>query len=270
MEDPMKAKRHSLVSSAFGLLLCLILSVAAAQAKESLRLSCSAQINQTLGQKSLDAFTAHSGIPVELYVSTSGAAVYRLMNEFSDLAASVHPLYYRHRESGYVQVAFGNDPIAVIANESCGIADLSQDQLRAVFSKTVTNWKEVGGPDKPITVIVPGKGTAAYKNFDAMVMKRSEILYDFMSYQSTRVIEAVQKLAYAVSFIAQGAAAGQPGLKMLSINGLVPGSADYPYVQTFYFVTKGEPAGAAGKFIDFMQSEKGLALMKAKGVLPDK
>ena len=264
----MKPKRHLLLSSVMGLLLCLVLVVPAAQAKESLRLSCSAQINETLGQKTLDAFTAHSGIPVDLYVSTSGAAVYRLMNEFSDLAASVNSLYYRHKESGYVEIAFGNDPIAVIANESCGIGGLSKDQLRAIFNKTVTNWKDVGGPDKPITVIVPGKGTAAFKNFDNMVMERSEILYDFMSYQSTRVIEAVQKLPYAISFIAQGAASGHGDLKILSIDGLAPADGRYPYVQTFYFVTKGEPGGAAKKFIDFMQSEKGLALMKAKGVLP--
>ena len=264
----MKAKHLHFLATVTGLLLCLALMVPAAQAKSALRLSCSAQINDTLGQKALDTFTAQSGIPVELYVSTSGAAVYRLMNEFSDLAASVRPLYYRHKESGYVEIAFCNDPIAVIANSSCKVGNLTHDQLRGIFNKRITSWKEVGGPDKPITVIVPGKSTAAFKNFDALVMRRSEILYDFMSYKSTRVIEAVQKLPYAISFIAQGAVSGQTGLNRIEIDGVLPGNSDYPYMQTFYFVTKGEPAGAAKEFIDFIRSEKGIAMMKAKGVLP--
>ena len=264
----MEAKRHHLLATITGLLLCLVLLIPAAQAKQTLQLSCSAQINNTLGQKTLDAFTAQSGIPVDLYVSTSAAAVYRLMNEFSDLAASVRPLYYRHKESGYVETAFCNDPIAVITNASCKIGNLTEVQLRGIFSKTITNWQEVGGPDKPITVIVPGKGTAAFKNFDSMVMKRNEILYDFMSYQSTKVIEAVKQLPYAISFIAQGAAADQDGLQIVKINNISPRDDNYPYLQTFYFVTKGEPAGAAKKFIHFMRSEKGLALMKAKGVIP--
>ncbi|MBI9085779.1 MAG: substrate-binding domain-containing protein [Desulfobacterales bacterium] len=264
----MKAKRHHLLATITGLLLCLVLLVPAVQAKQTLQFSASAQINDTLGQKALNAFTAQSGIAVDLYVSTSEAAVYRLMNEFSDLAASVRPLYYRHKESGYVEIPFCNDPLAVITNTTCNIDNLTEAQLRGIFSKTITNWKAVGGPDKPITVIVPGKGTAAYKNFDSLAMKRSEILYDYMSYQSTRVIEAVQQLPYSISFIGQGATAAQDGLRIVKINDVAPRDASYPYMQTFYFVTKGNPAGAAKKFIDFIRSDKGLSLLKETGVMP--
>lgn len=264
----MKAKRYHLLATITGLLLCLVLLVPAAQAKETLQFSASAQINDTLGQKALDVFTAQSGIAVDLYVSTSEAAVYRLMNEFSDLAASVRPLYYRHKESGYVEIPFCHDPLAIIANRSCNIDNLTDAQLRGIFNKTITNWKAVGGPDRPITVIVPGKGTAAYKNFDALAMQRSEILYDYMSYQSTRVIEAVQQFPSAISFIGQGAIAGLDGLRVIKINNVAPRDAGYPYMQTFYFVTKGKPVGPAKKFIDFIRSEKGLALLRDKGVMP--
>jgi phosphate transport system substrate-binding protein len=59
-----------------------------ARSEEILRYSCSAQIYEAFGQERLDAFTKETGIKVDLFVSSSGSALYRLMNGFSDIARS--------------------------------------------------------------------------------------------------------------------------------------------------------------------------------------
>jgi len=56
--------------------------------------------------------------------------------------------------------------------------------------------------------------------------------------------------------------------KTLKIDGLAPTDKDYPYHQIFSFITKGEPSGPAKKFIDFAASEKGVMIMKEKGMFP--
>ena len=53
--------------------------------------------------------------------------------------------------------------------------DISESQLQEIFSGNITNWKEVGGPDKPIFVFVPGEDIGAYKNYTRQVMKLKEI-----------------------------------------------------------------------------------------------
>jgi len=238
-------------------------------AQETLRYSCSNQIYEAFDTERIDAFTQETGIKVELYTASSGSALYRLMNGFSDIASTARELYRRHQDYGYVQIPFCKDPLAVITHKECSVDDLSEEQLRKIFSREITNWKEVGGQDMPITVIVPGEDTAVNKNFRRQVMKNKEISYDFMTYRSTMAIDAIRYFPCgAISFISQGAVIKHAELKALKIDGISPVDPNYPYQQIFYFVTKGEPAGAAKKYIDFAFSDKGIAIIKQKGMVP--
>ena len=237
-------------------------------AQETLRYSCSAQLFDTFGMERLDAFTKETGIKVELNISSSAAAVYRLMNDFSDIAGAAERVRFRYKEFGYLEFPFCKDPLAVITNTRCPVEELTEKQIRDIFRGHLKNWKEVGGPDEPIIVIVPGETTAAYKNFSRIFMEENEIIYDFMSYRSTMVITAVKHFPWAISFIAHATIRDHENLKMMKIDGLSPKDQHYPYYQTFYYITKGEPVGAVKKFIDFTLSEKGRAIIKAKGMDP--
>ncbi len=264
----MKRRTTKWIAALTASLLAGVVFIAPAMAREALKYSCSAQIYEAFGQDRLDAFTKETGIEVELFVSSSGSALYRMMNGFSDLAGTTRGLYYRYKESGYVEIPFAKDPLAVIVNKKNPIEALSAEQLRDIFGKEITNWKAVGGPDAPIVVVTPGEETAAYKNFDRLAMDRKEIRYDFTSYKSTMAIKAVENFPHAVSFITQGTVVDNTAVKTLTIDGKGPKDADYPYFQTFYYITKGEPAGAVKAFIDFTRSDAGLSIMKQKGIVP--
>ncbi len=58
------------------------------------------------------------------------------------------------------QFIIGKDRIVVLLHKDNPIAKLSKDQLKAVFTGKVSNWKEVGGQDMPVLVIwgslIPG------------------------------------------------------------------------------------------------------------------
>lgn len=45
------------------------------------------------------------------------------------------------------------EPILILVNRTNPINNLSRQQIRDIFSGKITNWKEVGGNDQPITVI---------------------------------------------------------------------------------------------------------------------
>jgi len=239
-----------------------------ASSPNTLSYSRSAQVSEAFGKEALDTFTKESGIKVESHVSSSGSAVYRLMNGFSDIASTTRELYRRHRDYGYVQIPFCKDPIAILTNAQNPVGEITESQLQEIFSGDITNWKEVGGPDEPIIVVVPGEDTGAYKNFARQVMKRKEIAYDLMTYRSTMAIDVVEHFPWAISAIAQGAAVDNKAVKVLSIDGRLPRDSDYPYQQIFYFITKGKPTGPAKALIDFVLSEKGIEIIKKKGMVP--
>jgi len=239
-----------------------------AEVKERLRISCSAQIYEALGKEMMPEFSRVTGIEVDLYIGSSYMSVKRLINGSCDIASSAGTLSKKEKKKGCVATPFCKDPLAIFVNSKVDIDNISERQLQKIFSRHITNWKEIGGPDHPITVVVPGKSTAAYNNFSNLVMKRKRTSYDFMTYRSTFAIEAVKHFPYAISFISQGAALKHKDIKTLKIDGLSAKDKKYPYYQQFSYITIGKPAGNAKALLDFLSSEKGKAIMKKEGVCP--
>lgn len=237
-------------------------------AQEKLRFSCSAQVYEAFERECLQAFTKQTGIEVDLYIASSSSSVNRLMYGISDIASTARGLHYPLVESGYVETPFCRDPIAIIVNEKCPVNNISEEQLGEIFAGHYTHWRDVGGPDEPIIVVIPGKNTAAFDNFTSQVMKRKDIKYDFLSYKSTGVLDIVERFPFAISFAAQGAAAKHEGIKMLKINGLAPMAKGYPFYQEFSFVTKGKPSGYAKALVDFAFSHEAKELISKKGMVP--
>ncbi|MFU8768697.1 MAG: substrate-binding domain-containing protein [Desulfotignum sp.] len=242
---------------------------ASVTAGKALRYSSSAQVFEAFENSRLDTFTKDTGIAVDIFVASSQSCVYRLMQDMTDVASSARPLSQREKDFGLMATPFAKDPLAVITHQSTPVDALTTEQLQMLFSGNVTNWKEIGGPDLAVTLVVPGDQTGAHKNFRRQVMRHNDVHYDYMTYISTRVLEAIESLPPgAVSFISRGAQIIHPKVKVVQIDAKKPGDADYPFYQTFYIVTKGEPAGTIKIFVDFTKSDKGKALIRKRGMLP--
>jgi|GEM_PF-348770 len=236
-------------------------------AEERIRYSTSAQIHKAFNG-TLETFTTESGITFNTYVTSSSNAVYRIMNGLSDLASTTRDLNFDQKDMGYVQIIFCKDPLAVIVNPKNSVHDIFEEQLRDIFTGKITNWKEVGGHDHPIIVIVPGKNSGAYQAFNYEVVKGKNVKYDIMTKKATVVIDAVKNFPWSISFVSQGASMGSEGLQVIKINGLKPTHKCYPFYQTFSFITRGKPGGAVKAFIDFAFSDTGKELIKNRGMIP--
>ena len=243
--------------------------VPAVKAEEVVKYSCSNQVYAAFSKEHIESFTKASGVKVDVKTASSGSCLYNLGRGFCNIASTARKLYRRHESYGYKEFLFCKDPIAVIARKECGVDSLTEEQLQDIFAGGIINWKEVGGADLPVMIIVPGEDTAAHKNFRRQVMKHKDIAHDFMAYDSTMVIEAVKYFPCgSVSFISQGAAVRHKELITLKIDGLSPTDKDYPYFQEFYYVTKGEPTGNVKKFIDFTFSVEGKKIIEQYGMIP--
>jgi phosphate transport system substrate-binding protein len=237
-------------------------------AENVLRYSCSPQIYEAFGNERLEAFSNKTGVKVDLGLYASAVTIDRLMSGLSDLAATVQRITRMQKDSGLVETIFCKDPMAIIVSAECPVTNITDKQLQDVFGGKITNWKELGGPDKPIVVIVPNEQTAAYRNFHHDVMGGKEIISDIMTTKSTMVIDTTRRIPGSISFTSQGAARlVTRGLSKLKINGLSVDDKDYPYSQIFSFVTRGLPTGAAKQYIEFSLSQEGKDIMKKKGMV---
>jgi phosphate transport system substrate-binding protein len=266
----MKVKgRLKIIFVALALGAWLWLTVSNVTAQEVLRYSCSNQVYAAFSMECIKSFTKATGIKVDVKAASSDSCIYSLGSGFSDIASTARKLHRGHMLYGYREFPFCKDPIAVITRKECGVDSLTESQIQDIFAGEIANWKELGGADLPVTVIVPDKNTAAHKNFRRHVMKTKEIEHDFMAYYSTMVLEAVRYFPCgSVSFISQGATVNYPEIKTIRVSGLLPTDKNYPYHQIFYYVTKGDPTGDVKKFIDYTYSEEGAKIIRAHGMIP--
>ena len=265
-------KKTTIIRSALvGVLLMgsVIISVRAVNAQGLLKYNCSNQVYNAFEMDNLEAFTNATGIEVDVRTASSGSCIYGFMNGNSDIASIARKLYRRHQVFGYIQLPFARDPLTVIAHKRCGIKNVTSEQLQGIFSGEITNWQELGGSDLPITIIVPGKDSAANKNFRRQVMKHTEIKYDFMAFDSTMVIQAVKHFPCgSISFISHGAVLDHKEIVTIKVDGYKPTDKEYPYYQVFYYILRGEPTGIVKKFVDFTFSEQSAQIMRNNGMVP--
>jgi len=73
------------------------------------------------------------------------------------------------------QFAIGYDALAVIVNHKNTLRSLSLDQLRLIFTGKVTDWRDVGGEDSPITVYSRPEGSGTRQFFTRKVLNEAKL-----------------------------------------------------------------------------------------------
>jgi len=63
------------------------------------------------------------------------------------------------------------DGLIAIVHPANPLASISADDLARVFSGNITNWKQLGGPDRPISVLARDKASGTMSTFNALVLK---------------------------------------------------------------------------------------------------
>lgn len=230
--------------------------------------SCSSQITEAFQKELMDKFMAESGVKVAIKVFPSDVCLERLRNGFCNLAGSTLPITRKDMNTGLIDIPVCRDAIAVISNPTCGVDNLSLKQVRQVFSGFVTNWKEVGGADMPIILIIPAKETGAYQNFKTMAMGPFEIRNDLCSGKTFTALTGVTFIPGSVSFISHTIATRHPDIRVIRVDGMEPVDEDYPYLQTFRMVLKGEPDAMMKEVINYILSDKAREKIIQHGMKP--
>ena len=165
------------------------------------------------------------------------------------------------------------DGQTIIVHSSNTVDDLKVDQVRDIYLGKISNWKEVGGPDKKITVVTRENGSGSRGAFEELVMgKGNQIMAAALVQDSQGAVkQMVSSDASAIGYVSHGVV--DASVKGLKINGIAPGAETiknktYPIVRPFLFLTKGEPTGAVKGFIDWVVGPEGQALGAKAGLFP--
>jgi phosphate transport system substrate-binding protein len=170
-----------------------------------------------------------------------------------------------------VKHLLARDGIAIVTGPNNSITELTKAQVRDIFGGIVTNWKDIGGSNHEISVIVREEGSGTRTAFQDLVMAGVEIVNTAIQLPSNGAIKtAVAGDAYAIGFISMGYL--DTSIKALAIDGVAATEENakngtYPIVRPLYFLTKEQPTGLVKNFIDFCLSSEGQAVVAQEGYI---
>ena len=178
----MKKMQKFAPNIAFGLCVAA-LCCAPALAAETLRIGGGSAPMENIFKRIKEPFQQKTGIALELVDSGPVDAYAALLEGRLDVAsAGVGSLlqWQAMVEKAGVGVAtseklvwhiVGIDLITMYANKNVALrGDLTADQAKGIFTGRITNWKEVGGPDAPIVVVLGNKVQGLMKEFQEKIL----------------------------------------------------------------------------------------------------
>ena len=207
-----------------------------------------------------------------IYVQGGGSTtgIEAAMTHAANIGMSSRSLLPKEQTLSALMIA--KDAITIIVNPNNPIDDLSMDQVRSVFSGKVNNWKELGGPPRPIVLVNREEGSGTRESFQKAVMEKEEISLDSLVQNTNGAIrQVVSNDPNAIGYLSLGLVNDQ--VKALKISGVEPDlsnieSGRYALVRPFLFVLDGEPTGEVKAFLDFVLSPTAQKLLAKEGLVP--
>jgi phosphate transport system substrate-binding protein len=223
---------------------------------------------------------SHPEVNITVSESGSGNGAKSLVNGTCDAAAMsrfMKPQEFSAAvDKGVMPVAHvvAIDGIAIIVHPSNPMADLTVSQVRDVYSGKITNWSQVGGPDKKIVAISRDSNSGTFECFNNLVMQKEKIAGSTEYVGSNGAArQRVQSTPGAVGYVGLGFL--DRSVKALSIDKVYPDtgsvtSGRYPIARPLYLFTNGYPelGSHLHAFVTLHLSRKGQEIIESLGFVP--
>ncbi|GEM19877.1 hypothetical protein NONS58_12760 [Nitrosococcus oceani] len=166
------------------------------------------------------------------------------------------------------------DGIGLILHKSNAVNTLSNTQIIDIYIGKITHWKQVGGPDLPITVVNKAEGRSTLELFlHYFALKNSQIKAHVVVGDNQQGIKTVSGNPGAIGYVSIGTAEyeedrGTP-IKLLPMAGQ-PATVEavakggYPLSRPLNLVIKKTRSGLVKDFIAFAQSAEVKNLVEAQ------
>jgi phosphate transport system substrate-binding protein len=198
---------------------------------------------------------ARAGVKVDLVASDSWRGLCNVAEGRADIAAVSSPFDQavaeaEQRRPGVVPSAalHRNDlkpiEVAFVTHASNKVKKLSIAQIKDIFTGRITGWKQVGGADLPIRVVLPGKGDGMRAEVRRQLLDGAELARDAREEErAAQVKGTVSSEPRAIGWVSTDGP--HDGLNRLEITG-GPATVQLP----LFLVTAAEPTPEVRRVLD--------------------
>lgn len=232
----------------------------------------------------------HPEVQIAVTGGGSGTGIAALINGTVDMANASRRIKEEERVQAEangiepVEHVVAGDAIAIVVHPSNPVDGLTIPQLSAIFSGRITNWKEIGGEDRPIVLLSRESNSGTHVFFLEQVVRQGDaedttlfspdtLLMPSSEGISTEVRQNPNSIGYdGLGYVTQdqkvvavARADGEPYVPP-TIETVKDGS--YPIARGLYIYTAGEPQGTIRAYLDWILDLEGQAIVKDLGFVP--
>jgi ABC-type phosphate transport system, periplasmic component len=205
---------------------------------------------------------------VDLFIGTEPSDEEKAMAEMNGVELKTEPVCL--------------DAFVFITHKDNPIESLTTEQIKAVYQGRITNWKDVGGEDMPISAYRREKNSGSETGLEQLVMEgeplpEADPVYTIGEMEGLvrRVGDyenGVESLGYTYLYYISNLYLNE-NVKVLLVDGVAPTaeniqSGAYPFCTKYYGVYRGgEENAAGGQFLKWMLSDEGQSCIAQAGYI---
>jgi phosphate transport system substrate-binding protein len=220
----------------------------------------------------------------------SGTGIAALINGTVDMANASRQIKPEERAQAEanginpVEHVVAGDAIAIVVHPANPLEGLTIPQLSDIYSGKITNWRQVGGEERPIVLLSRESNSGTHVFFLEEVVRQGRADVDTLFSPDTLLMPSSEGISAEVrqnpnaigydglgyvtpdqKVVAVAPAAGEPYV-LPAVETVKNGT--YPIARGLYIYTAGEPQGAVAAYLDWITGLEGQAIVREQGFVP--
>ncbi|MEQ9620105.1 MAG: phosphate ABC transporter substrate-binding protein [Deltaproteobacteria bacterium] len=220
--------------------------------------------------------SSHPRVRVDVQTGGTSRGISDTRQGIADIGMISRALH--SEESDLLAFPVARDGISVIVHKDNPVTQLSDLQIKGIYTGEITDWSEIGGEKAPITVVNKAEGRATLELFlKYFGLKNSDIKARVIIGDNEQGIKTVAGNPSSIGYVSIGTAEydesiGVP-IKLLPVGGTEATlenvqNGSFPLSRPLNFITKSKPRGLSGQFIEFARSEAVHDIIKEQYFVP--
>lgn len=243
-------------------LLVALAACGESEAPQKLTLTGSSTIAPLIGEIAKRYEAAHPNVRIDVQTGGSSRGISDARSGLADIGMASRAL--KAEESDLTGTPIARDGIGLIVHADNPVTALGDDQVVAIYTGAVTNWKAVGGKDAPITVINKADGRSTLELFlNYFKLKPEQIKASVVIGDNEQGLKTLAGNPDGIAYVSIGAAEyaathGAP-IRLLPMKDVAASIAtvkdgSFPLSRPLTLVTQSASVGLAREFIDYARS----------------
>jgi phosphate transport system substrate-binding protein len=187
------------------------------------------------------------------------------------LGRIARPLKPDEKAHGVIMTPVFRQPAVFFVHSSIGVANLTVDQVTKIYTGEISNWREVGGADKRIRVVIREEVGSTLGVFRSSLPGWKDLKLLERSKLATTTQEAFDTVTTTEGAIGFGPYSLdlEKRVTVLSLGGAKPTDPAYPSAVTLSLIHREATiTPPAERFLEFMFTPKAQEIVRQNGAVP--